>query len=79
MEEEDTKNRAHMGKRTLTTYRTYGPTVLHFIPCFSLNTYLPHNGHRIHIIKGIISDHNSNLKTKNKSKNIEKYILIQLL
>jgi hypothetical protein len=56
MEEEDSKNRAHMGKRTLTTYITYGPTVLHFIPCISLNTYLPYNGRRINIINGINSD-----------------------
>jgi len=52
MEEKDPKNRAHMGKCTLTTYKTYGHTVLHSIPCTSLNTYLLNNGYRIHIIKG---------------------------
>jgi hypothetical protein len=57
-----------MGKRTLTTYRTYGLTVLHSIPCISLNTYLPHYGHRIHIIKGINSDHNSRHKDKEQIK-----------
>ncbi len=59
-----------MGKRTLTTYRTNGLTVPHSIPCISLsislNTYLPHNGHRIHIIKGINSDHNIRLKDKDQ-------------
>ncbi len=57
MEEEDPKNRAHKGKHTLTTYRTYGLTVLHFILCISLIIYLLNNGHRIQTIKGINSDH----------------------
>ncbi len=43
MEEEDPKNRAHMGERTLTTYRTYVLTVLHSILC--IKTGLDINKH----------------------------------
>ncbi len=68
-----------MGKRTLTTYTTDGLTVLHSIPCISLNTYLRTMDSESESSRESIQTIIADIKSKNKSKNVEKQIQIQIL